>query len=246
MKRAWPWTLVVLAFALVLVRAHSQEQELERLRDDVGYLRRVLEERDDAHASTTRSADDSVSAPRYLPTSERRAQVAAPSPSSAAALPPGAGSLEVATSEDLARAEHTLLTLLDSDRPALRAKLGQVVQEQREALQDEEREQRRERWIARTEAKLHELGSAIGLSDAQRETILHLRVASRDEITDLQRNADSPEAFAEAKKRAREVREETRAKVRALMSEAQYQAYEEADRDDDDDRRPPPGVPPRP
>lgn len=63
-------------------------------------------------------------------------------------------------------------------------------------------------------------------------------VANRDQVVDLMRNAETSEAYAKARETVQHLREETDARVRELLNDAQYEAYEQT-LGGDDDRRPP-------
>jgi hypothetical protein len=145
--------------------------------------------------------------------------------------------------DEVARVESAVLTLLESDRPELREKLRAVVQEQQEAAEQQQQEQRRERWIARTEARLAQLSGEAALSVEQRQSLVQLMLASRDQIADVRRSANTGEAYVEARATVKRIRQETDTAIRELLSPAQYEAYRRARGDDDEEEergRPPP------
>jgi hypothetical protein len=143
----------------------------------------------------------------------------------------------VAVSEDeVARVESAVLSLLESDHPELREKLRAVVQEQQQSLEQAEREERRERWIARNEARLLELGAQVGLSTEQREQLSSILLVTRDQVMDVRQSAQTPEQIAAAREKIRGLREQSETQIRELLSTQQYEAYK-AEFDDDDERR---------
>ena len=131
--------------------------------------------------------------------------------------------------------------MLEADRPELREKLRAVVQEQQQTLEQEQREQRRERWATRREARLLEVGKEIDLSDEQRAAILHIMISTRDQIIDVRQSAQTPEAINESRTKSRALREQSETQIRELMKPEQYETYRArlGDDDDDEERRPP-------
>ena len=90
----------------------------------------------------------------------------------------------------------------------------------------------RERYIAATEARLAELTGPAALTPQQRQAVLDIVLANRDQIIDLMRNADTAESFAGARAKVQQLREESDARVKQLLNEAQYEGYKETvDRD---------------
>jgi hypothetical protein len=142
----------------------------------------------------------------------------------------------VAVAEDeQARIESAVLNLLDGDHPELRAKLQSVVQEQQQNMQQREREERRERWIARREARLLQLG----LAPEQREAVLTVMLANRDQIEDLRRDARTPEAIGEVRDRIRALRDQAEEQIRKQLTPEQYEAFRGQMDSDDVERAPP-------
>ena len=225
--------MVVLAVTLgaLAFGAFDQGRRIERLEGELKALR-----------ASVREASDSVpvaASPTYAPV-PRPTNV----PSTAAA--PTTPSAEVTraeprvavTHDEVARIESAVLSLLEADRPELREKLRAVVQEQQQSLEQEQREERRERWAARHQARLLELGNEIGLTAEQQASILHITLATRDQIRDVRQSAQTPEAINEAREKSQALREQSEAQIRALMKPDQYEAYRQRFEDDDDERRP--------
>ena len=209
----------------------AQQQQLERLERDITGLRAELEEHDDTSEPSYAAAPTARDQPVRVP--------ADPTAAAHPPEPPPTPAVRVAVTEgDVARVETAVLRLLEEDHPELRAKLRSVVQEQQQTLEQEQREQRRERWITRREAVLAELGKEIGLSTEQRQEIMGIVLATRDQIADLRQSAETtPEAFAVTRDKMLALREQAAAQVKALLKPEQYEAYRARFDDDDDDRR---------
>lgn len=222
--------LALVALALGALQ-YQQAARLERLERAVDALRA--------------RAEQVASAPRAAPPSPSSATATgAPRPVVIAEEPPRSPAMVAAprvavTRDEIAHVESAVLSLLEADRPELREKLRAVVQEQQRTLEQEQREERRERWAARREARLLEVGTEIGLSEQQRTAILQIMLATRDQIGDMMQSAATPEAINEVRAKTRAVRDEAETQVRQLMSPQQYATFSERFRDDDDERRGP-------
>jgi hypothetical protein len=165
-----------------------------------------------------------------------RARAAEGQPAEPKLAEPAPAPRAVVGADEIARVESALLTLLESDRPELNAKLRSVVQDEHAAIQQEQREQRRERWITRTEARLLELGKSAGLNAEQSGSLLQILLASRDQMSDVWQSAQTPEAMAQVREKVAGLREQRDQEIRGLLSETQYKAYEEQMQDDDNER----------
>lgn len=217
----------------------DQGRQIARLHGELKALRVHVNEVNEASARAIPVA----ASPTYAPVARR------PPSARAAEAPEVAAPAEArvpVTHDEVARIESAVLSLLEADRPELRAKLRAVVEEQQETLEQEQREQRRERWVARREARLLEVGEAIGLSAEQQKAILHVMLATRDQIGDMMQSADTAEAFNASRDKARALREQADAQIRALLKPEQYEAFRARMGDDDDDRRRGPGSPREP
>jgi hypothetical protein len=213
----------------------DQGRRIERLEGELKTLRASVRDA---------SGDVPVAAsPTYAPVSRPPRAPSADAPSDPGTAPPPVRvePRVAVTHDEVARVESAVLSLLEADRPELREKLRAVVREQRESIEQEQREERRERWVARHQARLLELGSEIGLTAEQQESILHITLATRDQIRDIRQSAETPEAINEARDRTRALREQSEAQIRALMKPDQYEAYRQRFEDDDDDNRRPRG-----
>jgi hypothetical protein len=225
---------VVMVALAVLIGAlgfglFDQGRRIERLEGELKALRSSVREGNDVPVAAS---------PIYAPV-PRPSSAAAAEPAAAPAVPARVEQRVAVTHDDVARVESAVLSLLEADRPELREKLRAVVQEQRQSLEQEQREERRERWATRHQARLLELGNEVGLTPAQQESILHITLATRDQIRDVRQSADSPEAINVAREKSRALREQSEAQIRALMKPDQYEAYRQRfEDDDDDDRRP--------
>lgn len=214
----------------------DQGRRIERLESELKTLR-----------SSVREATDSVpvaASPTYapVPRPSSAASADAPLPTAAPAPVPVRVEPRVAvTHDEVARVESAVLSLLEADRPELREKLRAVVQEQQQSLEQERREEQRERWVTRRQARLLEVGTEIGLSAEQQESILHITLATRDQIRDIRQSAQTPEAINAAREKSRALREQSEAQIRAQMKPEQYEAYRQRFEDDDDDERRPRG-----
>lgn len=207
----------------------DQGRRIERLEGELKALRSSVREGNDVPVAAS---------PIYAPVPRPSS---APAEPAAATVPERVEQRVAVTHDDVARVESAVLSLLEADRPELRDKLRAVVQEQQQSLEQEQREERRERWVARHQARLLELGNEVGLTPAQQESILHITLATRDQIRDVRQSADSPEAINAAREKSRALREQSEAQIRALMKPDQYEAYRQRFEDDDDDERRPRG-----
>ena len=241
--------LGLLALGVVVVLQASRIAQLEA---KVGALDERLDdaprddgdEDDEPWVPARRDAAQAVRAPGTSAAAATSASAEHPTAVPAAPVVPA---VRVPVSQDeTSRVESAVLNLLDGDHPELRAKLREVVQEQQQSLEQEQREQRRERWISRREATLVELGNEVGLSTEQREQLMGIMLATRDQMTDMRQGVDSPEAFAAAREKVRALREQSEAQVKALLKPEQYEAYRARFSDDDDERRRRPERPARP
>lgn len=225
--------LVVGALAFMLV---DQSGRLERVELELHAMRAKVHE-PKASALATRSAQTPVyiQPPQRLPAP---APAALPQPGTEnPAQAPAAEPRVPVTQAEIAHVESAVLSLLEADRPELREKLRGVVQEQQRTLEQQQREERRERWVARREARLLEVGKEIGLNAEQQQAVLHIMLATRDQVSDMRQSAQTPEAINGVRAQARAVREQSEAQIRELMSTKQYEAFSERFADDDDDER---------
>ncbi len=236
MLRHVPLALAGLALLGLGLRVIAQDGRIEALQAEVEKLHGRV-------ADAERAAEDGAA--RAYPVRSAPAGGAQPARTPAAALMPARPEppRAVVTGDEIARVESAVLSLLEADRPELREKLRAVVQEQQETIEHQEQEQRRERWIARPEARLSALAGE-GVTDAQRQALVQMMLASRDQIADVRRNADTtPEAYTAARATVKQLRQETAAKIREMLSPSQYEAFRRASGDDDDDdergQRPP-------
>jgi hypothetical protein len=221
---------VVLVLGALGFGLFEQGQRIDRLDRELRALREQLDEQ-----PAMAGASPAVERPGYA---VPQAGAAPPPPPTAVPAVPAAPRVALAQSE-IARVESAVLTLLEADRPELRAKLRAVVQEQQQTLEQEQREQRRERWITRQEARLLEIGSEVGLSAEQRKAMMTIMLGTRDQLTDMRQSAETPEAIAQTRAKMRELRAQSDAQIRELLKPEQYEAYRARfGDDDDDDRRP--------
>lgn len=219
--------LTAVAAALVLgalgFRMLDQEKRIERLSDEVKALREARAERTIERVVTT------------APVPRPSVPASAADPARPAAAAPPAPRAEVSR-EEIARVESAVLDLLETDHPELREKLRAVVQEQQQSLEQAQREERRERWIARNEARLIELSTKAGITVEQREQLSNIILATRDQISDVRQAAQKPEEIAAARAKVRALRDQSDVQIRELLSAPQYEAFQEEFSDDDDDR----------
>jgi len=210
--------LLVVAVGVLGFVVHAQQRRVAQLEERLESLREL-----GARArppSVMRSGLSNASAP----------------PARAARVEPVNAEPRVFVAEDeVARVESAVLRLLESDRPELRSKLQAVVQAEQQALQQRQREQRRERWIARREAKLLQLSETAGVTAEQRDAILTIMLAQRDQVEELRRDAQTPEMIATLKDEIRAVREQTDAQIRKQLTPAQYDAFRKHEEGDDED-----------
>lgn len=218
--------LLIVAVAVLGFASYAQHRRLARMDDALRALR-------------ARSAESRPLAISALRTSLARAAATdtpAPAPPRADTPPPKPRAN--ISDEEFARVESAVLRLLETDHPELRDKLLSLVQEQQHTLQEQQRETRRERWAARREARLLELSDKAGITADQREAILTIMLSQRDQIEDLRREADSPEAIATVRERTARVREQSQELIRKQLRPDQYDAFREHFDSDDDDRAP--------
>jgi hypothetical protein len=232
--------IVIAVAALVLgmigFKLLEQSHRIDTLDSELQALRtRVNEQASSSGAPRAAAA--------YIPPPARPVAGAVPpdSQAAAAARPVAVAPRVPVTQDEIAHVESAVLSLLEADRPELREKLRGVVQEQQRTLEQEQREERRERWVARREARLLEVGTEIGLNADQRQAVLHVMLATRDQIGDMMQNAQTPEAINATRAQARAVREQSEAQIRGLMSASQYETFRARFEDDDDESRGPRG-----
>ncbi len=224
------WVLVALVIGVLGWQVYAQGRSIEELRAKVESLRTELR-------GPGAIYDDED--PDY-PLPEESAATVSRAP--AAAEPPAAGEPEQrrtlprprrpVSSDEIARVESAVLSLLEADRPELREKLRAVVQEQQQSREDERREQWRERWISRREARLLELGETAGVTADQRQTLLTVMLAARDQIEEIMRNAKTAEEMTAAREKARELRDQGEEQIQGVLSPEQYEAYREMQQDE--------------
>ena len=234
--------IVIAVAALVLgmvgFKLLEQGHRIDTLDSELQALRARVNEQASSVGAPQVAAPPVVYVPR--PAAAAAAQPAeAQAP--AAAQPVAAAPRVPVTQDEIAHVESAVLSLLEADRPELREKLRGVVQEQQRTLEQEQREERRERWVARREARLLEVGTEIGLSADQRQAVLHVMLATRDQIGDMMQSAQTPEAINATRAQARAVREQSEAQIRGLMSASQYETFRARFEDDDDEQRGPRG-----
>jgi hypothetical protein len=225
--------ILIAALALVIAALgfghFEQRQRIERLASELEALRERADEQPSDGA-----APGPVPAAYVRPPSAPSAMPPAAVPHAA---PPAAPRVAV-SQDEVARIESAVLRLLEEDRPELREKLRAVVQEQQQTLEQEQRERRRERWITRREARLLEIGNEVGLTPEQRQGMLHVMLATRDQIEDVRQSAQTPEAMVELRDKLRALRVQTDNQIRELLKPEQYEAYRARFDDDDDDPQP--------
>ncbi|MCA9652228.1 MAG: hypothetical protein KC501_20100, partial [Myxococcales bacterium] len=115
-----------------------------------------------------------------------------------------------------------------ADDPVLEEEVRGIFEEERERERETERELRRERFEEMRTAALDELVKVAGLSEDQRGTIDELWTSEADRMMPLMEAARSGDkSFPEARDEARAIRQETDDAVRAMLSESQFESYEE-------------------
>lgn len=230
--------IVIAVAALVLgalgFKLLDQSRRIDTLDTELSGLRARINE-------LASSASEPAPRAPYVPQAARPSGAPDEPPAQPPVAQPVAEPRVPVTRAEIAHVESAVLSLLEADRPELREKLRAVVQEQQRTLEQEQREERRERWVARREARLLEVGTEIGLSADQRQAVLHLMLATRDQIGDMMQSAQTPEAFSASRTQVRALREQSEAQIRGLMSATQYEAFRARFEDDDDDRRGPRG-----
>lgn len=239
MLRAMGLRIAIAVAALVLgalgFKLLDQGNRIDLLERELDALRTRVSEQ--ASASAPRAA-----APAYVPPPPRAAPAPADaSPRAPSEQPAPAEPRAPVTQAEIAHVESAVLSLLEADRPELREKLRAVVQDEQRSLEQIQREERRERWAARREGRLLEVGTEIGLSAEQRQAILHIMLSTRDQIGDMMQSAQTPEAINASRTQARALREQSEAQIREQMSASQYETFRTRFEDDDDERRGPRG-----
>lgn len=235
--------LAILVAGVLGYRVLDQGRQIDRLDRELQALRQSVH----ARAQDEELAIPIADSPIYAPVAKYVEPIEQDAPAGAEAEAPGAaaGSGAVArsarrvpvTHDEVAHVESAVLSLLEADRPELRAKLRAVVQEQQQTFVEQQREERRERWATRLEARLLELGPEVGLTDDQRQALLHIMLATRDEISDVMQSAQTPQAINEGRSKARALQEQSDAQIRQLLKPEQYEAYRAQFPADDSDRR---------
>lgn len=216
MARKLPLILGTLLVTGLALHAYNQDLRIARLRADLEAVR--------AATGTGETLEAAPPGPAPAARTEVSATAASPTP---AVAPPAAAPRAPVSQAEINRVESAVLSLLESDRPELRAKLREVVDEQRAAEEQERDERGRERYMAATEARLAELSGPAALSPEQRHAIVDILVANRDQMIDIMRNAETAEAFASGRAKVEKLREESDARVKALLNATQYEAYKQ-------------------
>jgi hypothetical protein len=209
--------LLTIMSAVLGFQLHAQQQHIDRLDAELAQLRDQV---------ATRTAEPAYAAPA-LPAPAAAAEPAPPRALPQALSIPPTPRVAV-TQAEIAHVESAVLSLLESDRPELREKLRAVVREQRETIEQEEREERRERWATRREARLLELGKTANISAEQQQAMLHIMLATRDQLNDLRQSAQTPEAISAVREQARALRDQSEAQIKELLTKEQYEAYSES------------------
>lgn len=111
--------------------------------------------------------------------------------------------------------------------PKVRNQLRRLIAKEREAEREVRRERRMERAAERTRQMVADLADQADLDDDQ-QTLIQTRLdEERTMIMGLFRTAHEDGSFPEARREAEAVRDATDAQIKAKLSEAQYQRYEE-------------------
>ena len=211
--------VLVIAVAVLGYLVHAQQQRIAKL---------------DERLDTLRERSTRATPLAMLRTSLPQSAASAPPAQQAAAAPARAEPRVEVSADEVARVESAVLSLLERDHPELRQRLQAVVQEEQQAMQQQQRDARRERWVARREAKLLALSETAGVTPEQREAVLTIMLAQRDEVDELRRDAQTPEALHTLKDRIRAVRDQTDAQIRKQLTPAQYEAFRNDDGDEDE------------
>lgn len=115
-----------------------------------------------------------------------------------------------------------------ADDPVLEQEVRGIVEEEREREREREMERRRDRFEELRTETLDELVKVAGLSDDQRTTIDELWSSEADRMLPLMMAARSGDkGFGEVREEARTIRQETDDAVRAMLSDEQFESYEE-------------------
>lgn len=119
---------------------------------------------------------------------------------------------------------------LDSlaDDPVLQEEVRGIVEEERERERDRQMELRRERFEELRIATLDELSQVASLTEEQRSTIDDLWTTEADKLLPLMSAVRAGEkGFMEVRDEARTIRQASDEAARAMLTDEQYQAYEE-------------------
>ena len=202
---------IVTAAAVVLLGAFGwwQQGRITELDDEVALLRAEVDaKRDNAvRAAAEGPKSGTVGVPDVA------ASVANPPivPNDAAPTPHGVAAETVA--------------MLNTDDPAVRSKLRDVIDEARQ----EERSERHQQRLQRREERLRERTRAFAdkhtLDTDTEARLTDMLVVEQLEVFDLFRAAREDFSFPEAREKADEVRGQTDEKVRDLLDDEQYADY---------------------
>jgi hypothetical protein len=115
-----------------------------------------------------------------------------------------------------------------ADDPVLEGEVRGIYEQEREREREQQQEIRRERAEEMRIASLDELVQAASLNDEQRESIDGLWTTESDKMLPLfesMRGGDR--SFTDIREQVRTIRKETDDAARALLSDAQFESYEE-------------------
>jgi hypothetical protein len=118
--------------------------------------------------------------------------------------------------------------ILELEDPAVAESVREIVAEEREREREQEMERRRERAQERMNEALEELVAQANVNADQREKIGTLWNDERDQMFSLFAEARSGDRdFRDIREEARQLRRNTDEQAKAMLSDEQYQVYEE-------------------
>jgi hypothetical protein len=118
-----------------------------------------------------------------------------------------------------------LIRILDSEDPEVRSRVRDMVVAAEEGLRDERREQRQQRWEARSLERLGQLAQEVSLTAHQQDALFAILTVARDRAADAFRQGREGGDIDQARAQARKAHDEASGEARELLDDKQFQAF---------------------
>lgn len=123
-------------------------------------------------------------------------------------------------------ANATVLDTLESENPAVQARVRDVMRRELTALRQERRESRWSKRQERATKRFEQMAERANLTQDQVEVLEPALLEERDKIRTIFRDARQNQEFGKAREKVQEVRKQTDAEARESLDEDQYKEYE--------------------